>query len=94
MVILARELVDVVHAVSTSLLVHRDFAYHRIGDKRDVAGGHGRRNEDGGALEVGLDAAATSAVGGVEARHALVHTLLEHALGELVARVQLGRQPR
>ena len=87
-----REFVDVVHAAGFALRIDAHFAHHRVGDQRDVAGGHRRRNEHGGALEVRLDGTAAATVGGIKAGHTLVHALAQHALGERVAGMQLGRQ--
>jgi len=47
------ELVEHRRSRIAALPLHVDayFAHHRVGDQRDVAGGHRRRDEHGGAQE-------------------------------------------
>src|SRR4029078_6824268 len=58
----------------------------------EIAGHHGWWQEDGGGFEVGLDAAAASAIGGPKAGQASLDMLGKDSRGDFVSRMKQAGQ--
>ena len=90
--LLSGDLVDIDDAIGLAVCSDGDLAGMRVTKDVKVAGREGRRQVHGGRLIIGLDRAATSAVGRPETRGAFLHGLRDDLLSFGIIRVQAGRE--